>query len=59
MASQPYDVAGYDPRAFVGAIFVLGPCAAGAGFIPAQRAASIEPIQSLRTGYPEIWSDPD
>ena len=49
MASQLYGVAGYDPLALVGATFVLGLCAAAAGFIPARRAASIEPIQALRT----------
>src|SRR5665213_889417 len=49
MASQLYGVAGYDPLALVGATLVLGLCAAAAGFIPARRAASIEPMQALRT----------
>jgi ABC-type antimicrobial peptide transport system permease subunit len=49
MASQLYGVAGYDPLALVGATFVLGLCAAAAGFIPARRAASIDPMQALRT----------
>jgi ABC-type lipoprotein release transport system permease subunit len=28
---------------------MLGLCAAAAGFMPARRAASIEPMQALRT----------
>ena len=49
MASQLYEVSGYDPLALVAAISVLGLCATAAGFIPARRAASIDPIQALRT----------
>jgi ABC-type antimicrobial peptide transport system permease subunit len=49
MASQLYEVGGYDPLALIGATLVLGFCAAIAGFIPALRAASIEPMQALRT----------
>ncbi len=49
MASQLYQVAGWDPFALAGATLVLGLCAAVAGFIPARRAASIEPMQALRT----------
>ena len=48
MASQLYEVKGYDPLAFAGATIVLGVCAAVAGFIPARRAASIEPMKALR-----------
>jgi macrolide transport system ATP-binding/permease protein len=48
MASQLYEVKGYDPVAFAGATCVLGVCAAVAGFIPARRAASIEPMKALR-----------
>jgi macrolide transport system ATP-binding/permease protein len=48
MASQLYEVKGYDPLAFAGATLVLGICAAVAGFIPARRAASIEPMKALR-----------
>ncbi|MGA7765390.1 MAG: ABC transporter permease [Candidatus Sulfotelmatobacter sp.] len=49
MASQLYEVGGYDPLALVSAVLVLGLCATAAGFIPARRAASIEPMQALRT----------
>ena len=48
MAGLLYGVGGYDPLAFVGATLVLGFCAAVAGFIPARRASSIEPMQALR-----------
>jgi macrolide transport system ATP-binding/permease protein len=49
MAGLLYGVGGYDPLALVGATFVLGLCATVAGLIPARRAASIEPMQALRT----------
>ena len=49
MASQLYGVGAYDPAAFIGATLVLAACAALAGFIPARRAASIDPMQALRT----------
>ncbi len=49
MASQLYGVSGYDPFALVAAISVLGLCAIAAGFIPARRAASIDPMRALRT----------
>jgi predicted permease len=48
MASQLYGVGSYDPLALAGATLVLGLCAAAASFIPARRAASIEPMQALR-----------
>jgi ABC-type antimicrobial peptide transport system permease subunit len=48
MASQLYGVGAYDPLAFVGATVVLAICAMFAGFIPARRAASIEPMKALR-----------
>jgi macrolide transport system ATP-binding/permease protein len=49
MASQLYGVGSYDPLALTGAALVLAVCAITAGFIPARRAASIEPMQALRT----------
>jgi ABC-type antimicrobial peptide transport system permease subunit len=42
-------VGSYDPVALAGAILVLGLCATLAGFLPARRAASIEPMKALRT----------
>jgi ABC-type antimicrobial peptide transport system permease subunit len=48
MASQLYHVQAYDPWALAGSIVVLNLCAAVAAFIPARRAASIEPMQALR-----------
>jgi predicted permease len=44
-----YQVTGYDPMALFGAPLILVVCATAAGFIPARRAASIEPMQALRT----------
>jgi predicted permease len=49
MKSLLYGVGSYDPWALAGAPFMLILCAAAAGFIPARRAASIEPMQALRT----------
>ncbi len=49
IASLLYGVSGDDPLAYLGAIVALGICAAVAGFIPARRAASIDPMQALRT----------
>ena len=49
MKSLLYGVGSYDPWALAGAPLALLVCAAAAGFIPARRAASIEPMQALRT----------
>jgi len=49
MRSQLYGVRTYDPLTLAGAILVLSAFAALAGFIPARRAASIEPMNALRT----------
>ncbi|MGH9604446.1 MAG: ABC transporter permease [Terracidiphilus sp.] len=48
MASQLYGVKGYDPFSLAVATLVLALCAALAGFIPARRAATIEPMKALR-----------
>ncbi|MGA7858137.1 MAG: ABC transporter permease [Terracidiphilus sp.] len=48
MKSILYGVGSYDPVALTVAPLVLLVCAAIAGFIPARRAASIEPMQALR-----------
>ncbi len=49
MKSILYGVGSYDPIALTLAPVLLLVCAAVAGFIPARRAASIEPMQALRT----------
>jgi ABC-type lipoprotein release transport system permease subunit len=48
MSSLLYGVAEYDPLAIAAATAALAICAALAGFIPARRAASVEPMQALR-----------
>jgi predicted permease len=48
VANQLYGVGSYDPLPLAGATIVLGLCATAAGFIPARRAASIEPMKALR-----------
>ena len=52
MRSQLYGVRAYDPLTLAGAVLVLAAAAALAGFIPARRAASIEPMNALRQ---ESW----
>ena len=49
MADQLYGVRAYDPLSIAIAVVVLSSAAALAGFIPARRAASIEPMEALRT----------
>jgi predicted permease len=49
MADQLYQVRSYDPLSLAIAIVVLTASAAIAGFIPARRAANIEPMVALRT----------
>ena len=49
MASQLYGVRPYDPFTLIVSVVVLSAFAALAGFIPARRAASIEPMNALRT----------
>jgi predicted permease len=49
MASQLYGVHTYDPITLAAAVLILSAFAAIAGFIPAKRAASIEPMNALRT----------
>jgi predicted permease len=48
LKSQLYEVKWYDPVDLIGAAVVLTICAVAAGFIPARRAASIEPMRALR-----------
>jgi ABC-type antimicrobial peptide transport system permease subunit len=49
MATQLYGVRTYDPLTLAAAVLILSAFAAIAGFIPARRAASIEPMHALRT----------
>jgi predicted permease len=49
ITSLLYEVKGSDPVAYFGAVLTLGVCAAIAGFVPARRAASIEPMRALRS----------
>jgi ABC-type antimicrobial peptide transport system permease subunit len=49
MAAQLYQVKSWDPLVLAGSIGALGFCALVASVIPAQRAASINPVQALRT----------
>lgn len=48
MSTQLYGVRPYDPLTLALAIAILGAFALLAGFIPARRAASVEPMQALR-----------
>jgi predicted permease len=48
MGDQLYGVRSYDPLSMTIAVVVLSGAAALAGFIPARRAASIEPMEALR-----------
>lgn len=49
VSSQLYGVRTYDPLVLGAAVLILSVCAIFAGFIPARRAASIEPMQALRS----------
>ena len=48
MASKLYGVGAFNPLILGGAILALAFCALIAGLVPAQRAASIEPVKALR-----------
>jgi predicted permease len=49
IATQLYQVQGWDPLVLGVSIIALGVCALFASIIPAQRAASIDPVNALRT----------
>jgi ABC-type lipoprotein release transport system permease subunit len=49
LGRQLYGVKSYDPVILGLAAVVLTACALLAGFVPARSAASIEPMQALRT----------
>jgi ABC-type lipoprotein release transport system permease subunit len=42
-------VKGWDPLVLAASVITLGFCALVASIIPAQRAASIDPVKALRT----------
>jgi ABC-type antimicrobial peptide transport system permease subunit len=46
--SQLYQMRGYDPLVFVGALSVLSLVALAAGVVPAWRASRLDPVQALR-----------
>ena len=48
MDSLLYRVHRRDPLSLLGAVLVLGICATAAAWIPARRAASIDPMRALR-----------
>jgi predicted permease len=49
LQNQLYEVGKFDPAVLGGALLVLTLCALIAAFLPARRAASIDPNQALRT----------
>lgn len=48
VSAQLYQVKGWDPLVLSGSVLALGLCAFLASIIPAQRAASINPVKALR-----------
>jgi ABC-type antimicrobial peptide transport system permease subunit len=48
LASQLYGVKSHDPTILALAAVILAACALFAGFVPARRAASIDPMRALR-----------
>jgi predicted permease len=48
IASQLYEVKGWDPVVLAGSITALAACALIASIVPARRAASINPVTALR-----------
>jgi ABC-type antimicrobial peptide transport system permease subunit len=49
MVGLLYGVGAYDPLSLIAAMGVLLLCATLASFLPARRAASIDPMRALRT----------
>jgi predicted permease len=49
IAAQLYQVKSWDPLVLAASVVALGICALVASIIPAQRAASINPVDALRT----------
>ncbi len=49
IAAQLYQVRSWDPVVLAGSVIALAVCALIASVLPAQRAASIDPVKALRT----------
>jgi ABC-type antimicrobial peptide transport system permease subunit len=49
LAHQLYEVSRFNPLALAEAFITLSFCAVVASFLPARRAASIEPVKALRS----------
>jgi hypothetical protein len=49
LASQLFGVGAYDPAILGAAVLALVTCALFAAFLPARRAASVEPMVTLRS----------
>lgn len=49
MVGLLYGVGAYDPLSLIAAMGALSLCATLASFLPARRAASIDPMRALRT----------
>jgi ABC-type antimicrobial peptide transport system permease subunit len=48
MSSLLFEVSPADPATFIGAALLLGVVAGLAGYIPARRAAKVDPMVALR-----------
>jgi ABC-type antimicrobial peptide transport system permease subunit len=48
IASQLYQVKGWDPAVLGGSVIALALCALLASIVPARRAASVNPVTALR-----------
>jgi ABC-type antimicrobial peptide transport system permease subunit len=48
IASQLYQVKGWDPLVLLGSVAALTACALVASIIPARRAAAVNPVRALR-----------
>ena len=48
IASQLYQVKGWDPLVLTGSVLALALCALVASMVPARRAAAVNPVTALR-----------
>jgi len=49
LSAQLFEVKGWDPQPLIVAVVLIAVCALVAAMIPARRAASLDPMQALRT----------